>query len=170
LNSPLAIEMLKLVSSGFGERILIGAGTVMNEREVDSAASAGARFVLSPNRNVNVIRQTKSAGLLSFPGCFTCSEIAEALDTGADAVKLFPAQLMTPRALRSIRAPLGNVRMIPTGGVSCEQIGPYLLAGAWAFGIGSELVGADVKEPGGLHKLLARAKAFVHCARDGGPE
>jgi 2-dehydro-3-deoxyphosphogluconate aldolase/(4S)-4-hydroxy-2-oxoglutarate aldolase len=167
MNSPAALAVIKLVSSHAGSRLLIGAGTVMNVQQVRAAAAAGARFIVSPNRNVRVIKRTKELGMLSFPGALTCSEIVEACDAGADAVKIFPAQMAPPSVLGALRAPLGGVRMIPTGGVSSEDLYGYLEAGAWAFGIGSELVNPAVKSDLGLENLLKRARQFIAAARKG---
>jgi 2-dehydro-3-deoxyphosphogluconate aldolase / (4S)-4-hydroxy-2-oxoglutarate aldolase len=167
LNSPHAMEMIDKITSHCGVRLLVGAGTVMNEQEVSEAAQAGARFILSPNKNVKVITRTKELGLLSFPGCLTCTEIVEALDAGADAVKIFPAQSVSPQALRALRAPLGPIRTIPTGGVSPEQIRLYMAAGAWAFGIGSELINPAVTTQDGMNNLLKRAETFVNAVREG---
>jgi 2-dehydro-3-deoxyphosphogluconate aldolase / (4S)-4-hydroxy-2-oxoglutarate aldolase len=165
LNSPSALNVIEQLSSGWGDRLLIGAGTVMNVPEVAGAAKAGARFIVSPNRNARVIQRTKELGMLSFPGALTSSEIVEAFDAGADAVKIFPAQMAPPAAIQALRAPLGDVRMIPTGGISHENLEAYLDAGAWAFGIGSELVNPAVKTELGMKKLFDGARELVSAIK-----
>ncbi|HKQ80506.1 MAG TPA: bifunctional 4-hydroxy-2-oxoglutarate aldolase/2-dehydro-3-deoxy-phosphogluconate aldolase [Blastocatellia bacterium] len=167
LNSPGAFDSINRLSTGFGWAIAIGAGTVMRTDEVERAAGAGARFIVSPNRDANVIGTTKRLGLVSLPGCFTPSEIVEALDAGADAVKLFPAQCLGSDFIKAIRGPLPNIRMVPTGGVTPEAARRYIAAGAWALGVGSELIGKDVMNDKGFESLRRRASEFVEAAWGG---
>lgn len=165
LNSPGAIEGISRLSRHFGSRLAVGAGTVVRVDQVMKIADIGARFVVSPNRNVAVIRATKQRGLVSIPGCFTPSEVLEAVDAGADAAKLFPAGSLGPGFVKAIRGPIPDVRLVPTGGVDAESASLYLRAGAWALGVGSELVSADAVGSGGLERLQARALAFVATCR-----
>jgi len=165
LNSPGAFDSIKRLSTGFGRPIAVGAGTVLLPAEVERAAGAGARFIVSPNRDSSVIEATKRLGLVSLPGCFTPSEIVEALDMGADAVKLFPAQCLGVDFIKALRGPLPNVRMVPTGGVTPEGARGYVAAGAWALGVGSELIGKDVMNDKGFESLRRRASDFVEAAR-----
>jgi Entner-Doudoroff aldolase len=165
LNSPGAFDAIGRLAAGFGADIAVGAGTVLTPGEVERAAGAGARFIVSPNRNARVIETTKRLGLVSLPGCFTPSEIVEALEAGADAIKLFPAQCLGLDFLKALRGPLPGVRVIPTGGVTPEVARAYLAAGAWALGVGSELIGKDVLNDGGLERLRLRATDFAEAAR-----
>jgi Entner-Doudoroff aldolase len=166
LNSPGALGSIKMLAGRFGARTAVGAGTVLKPRDVERAADAGAQFIVSPNRNLEVIETTKRLGLVSLPGCFTPSEIVEALDAGADAVKLFPAVCLGVSFVKALRGPLPDIRVVPTGGVDPEAAHQYLTAGAWAVGVGSELIGKDLKWPGGLEKLRARATEFVAAAAE----
>lgn len=166
LNSPGAFDSIVRLATAFGSRIAVGAGTVLRPEEVERAAGAGARFIVSPNLNVKVIEVTKRLGLVSLPGCFTPSEIVEALVAGADAVKLFPAQILGPDFIKAMRGPLPNVRLIPTGGVTPETARSYIASGAWALGVGSELIGRDVMNDEGFESLRRRATAFAEAARD----
>lgn len=168
LNSPGAFELIAQLAREFGDRMAVGAGTVLKTDEVRKAADAGARFIVSPNRNASVIQTTKRHGLVSVPGCFTPSEILEALDAGADAAKLFPASCLGPGFVRAMRGPVSGVRMVPTGGVTPELAREYRAAGAWAVGVGSELVGPDALKPDGLERLAERAAAFVAAMRPEG--
>ena len=165
LNSPDAFAAIERLTIGIGDKLSIGAGTVMSVDHVLRAAVSGAGFIVSPNRNVGVIEATKRREMVSIPGCFTPSEICEALDAGADAVKLFPAISLGASFVKAIRSPLGEVRMIPTGGVNPEMAGGYVTAGAWALGVGSELVSSDVSAVGGLVRLRAKAAAFVKAVQ-----
>jgi Entner-Doudoroff aldolase len=165
LNSPDAFVAIERLILGIGDKLSIGAGTVMSEDQVFRAACSGARFIVSPNRDLKVIAASKRSGMISIPGCFTPSEICEALDAGADAVKLFPATSLGSSFVRAMRSPLGEVRMIPTGGVNAGMAREYLNAGAWALGVGSELVSSDLFASGGLSRLRAKAEAFVNAVR-----
>jgi Entner-Doudoroff aldolase len=161
LNSADALGAIARIAREFGTRMVVGAGTVLRAGDVVRAGDSGARFIVSPNRNRTVIETTKQRGLVSIPGCFTPSEIIEAMAAGADAVKLFPAGSLGPGFVKAVRGPLGAVRLVPTGGVDPELARQYISAGAWALGIGSELVGADVLSDGGIDRVEVRASAFV---------
>jgi len=165
LNSPGAIDSIGRLAASFGSRIAVGAGTVLRPEEVERAADAGASFIVSPNLNAKVIEVTKRLGLISAPGCFTPSEIVEAMGAGADAVKLFPAQCLGPDFIKAMRGPLPNVRLIPTGGVTPEAARGYIAAGAWALGVGSELIGKEVMNDSGFESLRRRASDFAEAAR-----
>jgi len=165
LNSPNAFDSINRLSAKFGSRIAVGAGTVLRVDEVERVADSGARFIVSPNRNASVIKTTKRLGLVSLPGCFTPSEIVEALDAGADAAKLFPAQSLGIDFIKAMRGPLPDVRLVPTGGVTPEAARSYIVAGAWALGVGSELVGKDVISDEGFESLRRRARAFTEAVK-----
>jgi 2-dehydro-3-deoxyphosphogluconate aldolase/(4S)-4-hydroxy-2-oxoglutarate aldolase len=137
LNSPGALPGIHRLSDRFGFDMAVGAGTVMTVDEVKRAADAGASFIVSPNRNIRVIEATKKLNLVSLPGCFTPSEIVEALNAGADAVKLYPATSLGPGFVKALAGPLPRVRTVPTGGVTAKLAREYFAAGAWAIGTGS---------------------------------
>ena len=164
LNSPTAFEVIERLLKHVGDRMAVGAGTVLRVSEVERVAAIGGQFIVSPNRDARVIERTKQLGLLSFPGCFTPSEIVEALDAGADAVKLFPATMLGVGYVRALRGPLPDVRYVPTGGVTPELAREYLQAGAWAVGVGSELISRDFFHASDmsivLPKIQARAAAY----------
>lgn len=165
LNAPDALRSIARLAELYGSRFAIGAGTVLSVDDLSRATDAGARFIVSPNRNCRVIEATKQRGLVSLPGCFTPSEIIEALEAGADAIKVFPADCLGPAFVKGVRAPLADVRLVPTGGVTPENAREYLAAGAWAIGVGSELAGRDVFAEGGLERVRTRAAAFVAAMR-----
>jgi len=165
LNSPGALESIKRIEESCGDHMAIGAGTVMSPDDVRAAADSGARFIVSPNRDRSVIETTKRLNLASFPGCFTPSEIIEALDAGADAAKVFPAVSLGPAFIKALRGPLGRARLVPTGGVTPSAARDYFAAGAWAVGVGSELVGGDSNTKGWLDLVRERAGAYSSSAR-----
>ncbi|WP_431210467.1 bifunctional 4-hydroxy-2-oxoglutarate aldolase/2-dehydro-3-deoxy-phosphogluconate aldolase [Puia sp. P3] len=163
LNSPGALEAIAAVAKNFGDRMIIGAGTVLTEDEVRAAVGAGARFILSPALDIELIRVTKALGVVSVPGAFTATEILAAWRGGADIVKVFPASV-GPAYFRDIRGPLPQIPLMPTGGVTLDTINEFKKVGAVAFGVGSALVSSaqGVSEVE-LEVLKGRAKAFVEA-------
>lgn len=157
LNSPDPLASIERLSSKFGDEVLVGAGTVLEPDQVLDVARAGGRIIVSPSVNIDMIRTTVAAGLVSCPGFFTPSEAFAALDAGAHALKLFPAEGSSPAVLRAQRAVLPkNVRLIVVGGVGPDTMSPWLSAGADGFGLGSALYKAG-QTPG---ETLAKARAF----------
>ena len=163
LNSPGALEAIAAVSRRWGDRMVVGAGTVLTEDEVREAVGAGARFVISPSLDPEVIRVTKALGAVSVPGALTATEILAAWRGGADIVKVFPASV-GPAYFRDMRGPLPQIPLMPTGGVNLENIKEFRKAGVAAFGVGSALVSSaqGVSEVE-LEVLKGRAKAFVEA-------
>ena len=161
LNSPGAFEAIEAAAATLGDRMVIGAGTVLEAAEATSAIAAGAKFILSPSLDAAVIRRTIDLGAVSIPGAFTPTENFEAWRKGAHLVKVFPASI-GPAWFRDIRGPLPQIPLMATGGVSVSNIRDFDKAGAVAFGIGSSLV-SPVPDltPEHLHALKIKAKAFV---------
>ena len=148
LNSPEPFEGFRRIAARAGGRALVGAGTVLTPAEVAELKAAGGTLVVSPNADAAVIRATKAAGLLSFPGVFTATEALAAVAAGADALKFFPADILGPAGIKGISAVLPKgLPLLAVGGVDAGNIGDYLKAGVAGFGIGSSLykpgVGAD---------------------------
>lgn len=158
LNSPDPLESIARLSRTFEGRAVIGAGTVLREAEVDAVRAAGGTMIISPNANTAVIAASARAGLVSLPGISTPTEAFAALDAGAHALKLFPAEGSSPKVLKAMRAvfPKGT-RLLPVGGVGPDTMGPWLAAGADGFGAASALYtpGFTAAEVG------ERARAFV---------
>ncbi|MDN3655084.1 bifunctional 4-hydroxy-2-oxoglutarate aldolase/2-dehydro-3-deoxy-phosphogluconate aldolase [Ferruginibacter paludis] len=138
LNSEAALPLIEELSVTFKDRMLIGAGTVLNVSDANNAIAAGAAFLISPALDIAVIKTTRDAGRISIPGAYTPTEILTAHNNGADIVKVFPA----PDAayIKNILAPLNHIRVMPTGGIDAGNIKTFAAAGAVAFGIGSALV------------------------------
>ena len=168
LNSPDPLTSIGLLARSLAGRALVGAGTVLTVEDVAGVAGAGGTVIVSPNTNVEVIRASKARGLLSLPGFFTPSEAFAALDAGADALKLFPAEMASPAAVKAMRAVLpANTRMLVVGGVSPQTIPPYLAVGVDGFGVGSDLyaVGRGAAEVGERAAALTAAIRALHGER-----
>ena len=140
LNSPEPIESIRRLAGAFGPDTLVGAGTVTTPTQVEAVAAAGGRIIVMPHADVTVIRAAKAAGLACAPGVVTPTEGFAALAAGADALKLFPAELISPAVLRAMASvfPRGTP-FLPVGGVTPDTMSSYLAAGAAGFGLGSAL-------------------------------
>ena len=140
LNSPAPLESIRLLAAELGHRAHVGAGTVLHASQVTDVAVAGGTLIVSPNANPEVIRATKAAGLLSFPGVATPTEGFAAIDAGADGLKLFPAEQIGPAVVKAWRAVFpSDVPLVPVGGVTPDTMGSFIAAGASGFGLGSAL-------------------------------
>lgn len=162
LNSPNALYTIKTLAAYFSERLLIGAGTVLEVAQVKQAADHGARFIISPDVYVPVIECSLNMGLEVLPGAYTPTEIRTALRAGVRYIKLFPASL---EHFKQIRAPLNDVSYVPTGGINTENAADFLTAGAVALGIGSALVPATLSgSDEDWQRLRDRAARLVQIA------
>jgi len=140
LNSPQPLESIGRLAKRFGDRALVGAGTVLDVASATAVARAGARIAVMPNADADVVRASKAAGMIAMPGFLTPSEAFAMLAAGADALKLFPAEASSPGVLQALRAVLpSGTAVLPVGGVRPETLGPWLAAGAVGFGIGSAI-------------------------------
>ena len=140
LNSPSPLISIKRLSEAFGDRAVIGAGTVLTIDEVVDVAKAGGEMIVSPNTNIDVIIKTKSLDLISMPGFATTTEAFTAINAGADALKLFPAESSPPSTLKAMHAVLPQkIPVLPVGGIKPGNITEYVRSGARGFGIGSFL-------------------------------
>ncbi len=160
MNSREPLAAIETVCRAMGDRMVIGAGTVLDTDMVEAAVSAGARFILSPVVAPDVIQAAKRLGVVAIPGAYTATEIFTAYQNGADVVKVFPAT--SPAYIKAIAGPLPQIPLLPTGGVTPENIGDYLRAGAAGFGVGGALV--DMKQPvtpGYLAQITENARRFV---------
>ncbi len=162
LNSPDPLESIRQLAHALGGRALIGAGTVLTTDEVAQVAAAGGRLIVSPNTDPAVIAASRLAGLASLPGFATPGEALLALRTGANALKLFPAEGASPKVLAAIRAVLPPaVRVLPVGGVTPDTMAEWSAAGAAGFGLGSALY-----RPGDdAGTVAAQAERFISSWR-----
>ena len=157
LNTPGALEGIKLLRERFGDKMLIGAGTVRTVAQFQEAVAAGAQFTVSPNLDIPTVEASLAADILHLPGVFTPTEAQQAYVAGCKVVKLFPSEIDGPRYLKAIRAPLDDIKFIPTGGITPDNVGEYIRAGAAAVGLGSALItGPD--QP--MDDLIKRARAI----------
>jgi 2-dehydro-3-deoxyphosphogalactonate aldolase len=165
LNSPRPLESIAGLARALGPRAVVGAGTVYRPSEVDEVAAAGGRIIVSPNANPAVIARTRQLGLVSAPGVMTPTEAAMALEAGADVLKLFPGELITPAAVRAMAAILpAGTRLVLVGGVGTANIGDYAGTPLAGFGIGSALY-----KPGSNAATVGeRARAFLKAHADSG--
>ncbi|HBK09199.1 MAG TPA: 2-dehydro-3-deoxy-6-phosphogalactonate aldolase [Acetobacteraceae bacterium] len=155
LNSPNPMASIAALARTFGDRLLIGAGTVMTEAQVAEIAAIGGRLIVTPHADGRIVRAAKQHGLIAVPGFFTPAEAFSMLEAGADALKLFPAEGASPAMLRAIRAVLPpDTRVLPVGGVDASNMAIWRNAGAAGFGVGSaiykpgdtaEIVGAKAR-------------------------
>lgn len=140
LNSPAPFRSIAAIVAALGDKALIGAGTVLTTDDVDRLADTGAKLMVSPNTNPAVIAHAAESGLVSLPGALTPSEMFAALEAGAIGLKLFPAELASPAALKAVRAVLpSETPVYVVGGIDGANMGEYLDAGAAGFGIGSAI-------------------------------
>jgi 2-dehydro-3-deoxyphosphogalactonate aldolase len=140
LNSPRPLESISILSRSFGDRMLIGAGTLTSPEQVEEVAAAGGRLIVTPHADTAIVRAAKRAGLFACPGFFNPTEAFALLDAGADAIKLFPAEVLGPPMLKALRAVLpASAMVIPVGGVDADQIAPWMAAGALGLGVGSSV-------------------------------
>ena len=158
LNSPQPFESIALLAREFGHQLLIGAGTVLSADEADRVADAGGRLVLSPNFDAAVVLRSKARGLLSMPGVATPSEGFQALATGADALKLFPAEMLGPPVMKAWRAVFPKTTpMFAVGGIGEHNLAAFKAAGASGVGTGSSLYAPGTPPA----DLTPRARALV---------
>jgi 2-dehydro-3-deoxyphosphogalactonate aldolase len=164
LNSPQPLESIRRIREAFGDRLMVGAGTVLTVEEVTAVAGAGGQLIVSPNCDPAVIAATKMAGLVSAPGVFTPTEAFAALRAGADALKLFPADVAGHAALKAMKAVLpANAPVLAVGGIDPDTLAGWRRAGAAGFGIGSSLY-----KPGDSADVVGeRARRFVLAWREG---
>jgi 2-dehydro-3-deoxyphosphogalactonate aldolase len=160
LNGPEALASIRILSASFGARAAIGAGTVLRVEDVGAVRDAGASYVVSPNTNRLVIEAAKASGLWTLPGVGTASECFAALDAGADGLKLFPAEMMPPAAVKALRALLPrDVPLVAVGGIDGANLAAYRAAGATGFGFGGALYapGRSALDVGACARALVAA-------------
>ncbi len=158
MNSPDPLDSIARLARRFEGRAVIGAGTVLTEGQVEQVRTVGGTMIISPNANTRVISASAEAGMVSLPGVVTPTEAFAAIEAGATALKLFPAEGSSPAILKAMRAVLPkDMRLLPVGGIAPDTMGPWREAGAAGFGLGSALYkpGLTALEVG------ARARAFV---------
>jgi 2-dehydro-3-deoxyphosphogluconate aldolase/(4S)-4-hydroxy-2-oxoglutarate aldolase len=162
---PGAIELIAQLARGLPDELLVGAGTVIDADTARRAIDAGARFVVGPVFRRDVIDACHERGVPAMPGCFTPTEILDAWEAGADIVKVFPSTSLGPAFIKDVRAPLPQLKLMPTGGVSIENAADWLRAGAVAVGVGSALVDAKSVEAGDFAAITQKAARLMASVR-----
>eukprot|EP01133_Synstelium_polycarpum_P005511 gene5511-6368_t len=158
-TTPDTLGVLRTLRERHGDGVLLGAGTVLDAETARAAILAGAQFIISPGVNVDTITLCQRYQVLAMPGAMTPTEIVTALQAGADIVKVFPAEMFGPAYIKALRAPLPQAPLMPTGGVTVENLAEWFASGAVAVGIGSSLSGPGAT--GDFAAVTARAQAFV---------
>lgn len=144
MNSPNALSAIEEITVELGDRVVVGAGTVLDSETARAAILAGAKFILSPTVDIETIQMAKRYGAVSIPGAFTPTEILSAYENGGDIIKVFPATL-GPSFIKDIRGPLPQIPLLPTGGIDLNNIQEFMKAGAIGCGIGSALVDTQLE-------------------------
>jgi 2-dehydro-3-deoxyphosphogluconate aldolase/(4S)-4-hydroxy-2-oxoglutarate aldolase len=161
MTVPGAVELIRGLAPTLPDGFLLGAGTVIDAATAHAVIDAGAQFVISPVFRRAVIEACHERGVPAAPGCFTPTEILEAHDAGADIVKVFPATTLGPQYIRDVRAPLPQVKLMPTGGVTPDNAGDWIRAGAVAVAAGSSLLDSKAIDSGRFEVITENARRFV---------
>ncbi len=162
-NAPAIIQELV---RHYGDTVLTGAGTVTTAAQAEICLDAGAQFLVSPGLSVPVLKAAAQRGILAIPGALTPTELMAALEAGAKLIKIFPCgSAGGPKHIKALKAPFPDTRLIPTGGVNLENAGQYFAAGAFALGVGADLVDLGAIRRNEANKIIDMAKAFVDTVR-----
>lgn len=161
MNTGNALEMIEKTKEIYGDKFLVGAGTVLDEVTARQAILAGADFILAPTLSIKVIEMCNLYEKLAVPGVFTPTEVLEAKKAGAQLIKVFPVTTLGPQYIKDILGPIDHVNLLPVGGVSEENAAEYIKAGAVAIGIGSCLVSKKDVENQQFDLISQRAKSIV---------
>lgn len=161
MTTPGALKVIETAANRYGDDILFGAGSVLDPETARQAILAGAGFIVAPTLSVPTIHLCRRYDIPVVPGCFTPTEILTAWEGGADLVKVFPAGFGGPKYIKAVRAPLPYTELIPVGGVNLSTTADFIRAGAFAVGVGSELVDQKLLDNGDMAELTRRAAAFI---------
>lgn len=166
LTVPGAIKIIDDLAKRLGDEALIGAGTVLDAESARACIGAGARFIVSPSLDLPTIEICRALGIAVFPGALTPTEVVTAWKAGADAVKVFPANALGGATyLKSLKAPLPQIELIPTGGVSLKTVPDFIAAGAMALGIGADLVDLAALRRGDRASVTSKAQEYVAAVK-----
>lgn len=161
MNSPKALESIELVATEMKDKVVVGAGTVLDAESARLAILSGATFILSPTLNKETIQMTKKYGAVSIPGALSPTEILDAYEYGGDIIKVFPTTSMGPEYIKDLQGPLPQIPLLPTGGIDLNNIEQFMKAGAVAVGLGSSLVNTKLEANEEYYKNLEEtAKQF----------
>ncbi len=166
MTVPNALEVVRQVRQALGERVLLGAGTILDPETARAALLAGAEYLVAPTVNLDVIRLCQRYDKLVMPGAFTPTEILSAWEAGADVVKVFPADVVGPAFFKALRGPLPQVRLMPTGGVDLSTAADFLRAGACCLGVGGQLVEPRAVAEGNFDRIRDLARQYVAIVKE----
>jgi 2-dehydro-3-deoxyphosphogluconate aldolase/(4S)-4-hydroxy-2-oxoglutarate aldolase len=166
MTVPNALEVVRQVRHALGERVLLGAGTILDPETARAALLAGAEYLVAPTVNLDVIRLCQRYDKLVMPGAFTPTEILSAWEAGADVVKVFPADVVGPAFFKALRGPLPQVRLMPTGGVDLSTAADFLRAGACCLGVGGQLVEPRAVAEGNFDRIRDLARQYVAIVQE----
>src|SRR6266550_3290461 len=167
MTVPGAIAVIEQLAKAFGAEALIGAGTVLDPETADKCIQAGAQFIVSPALNEETIAFCQRQDVATFPGALTPTEVVRAWNAGADAVKVFPAGAVGGASyLKAVKAPLPQIELIPTGGVSLKTAADFIKAGAMALGVGADLVDTKALSEGNDQLITERARQFLEIVSE----
>lgn len=162
MTVPGALSVIREVVKQYGEKVLVGAGTVTNAEQAESCVRAGAEFLVSPGMSLPVLSVARASEKLAIPGALTPTELMNAQEHGAKLVKIFPCgNVGGPKYLKSLKAPFPAASLIPTGGVNASNAAEFIAAGAFALGVGADLVDAAALREGNLEKISTAARELV---------
>jgi 2-dehydro-3-deoxyphosphogluconate aldolase/(4S)-4-hydroxy-2-oxoglutarate aldolase len=161
MTVPGALDVVREVRKLLGDRVLLGAGTILDPETARAALLAGAEYIVSPTLNLDVIKLCQRYDKLVMPGAFTPTEILAAWEAGADIVKVFPAEVVGPAFFKAMRGPLPQIRMMPTGGVDLTTAATFLKAGACCLGVGSQLVEPEAVAKRDFARIRDLAKQYA---------
>src|SRR5688500_6078316 len=167
MTVPGAVRVIEEVSQRYGTEVLVGAGTVLDGETARACILAGARFVVSPSLNLETIAVCRGYGVAVMPGALTPTEVVQAWSAGADFVKVFPAGAVGGASyIKSLKAPLPQIELVPTGGVSLKTAADFIKAGASALGVGADLVDVKAIREGQQNLITERAREFVRIVAE----
>jgi 2-dehydro-3-deoxyphosphogluconate aldolase/(4S)-4-hydroxy-2-oxoglutarate aldolase len=165
MSVPDALGVVRQVRAALGDRVLLGAGTVLDPETARAALLAGAEYVVAPTLNFDVIKLCQRYDKLVMPGAFTPTEILTAWEAGADVVKVFPAECVGPAFFKALRGPLPQVRLMPTGGVDLTTAAAFLKAGACCLGVGGQLVEPRAVAAGDFGRIRELARQYAEVVK-----
>ncbi|MBP3956590.1 bifunctional 4-hydroxy-2-oxoglutarate aldolase/2-dehydro-3-deoxy-phosphogluconate aldolase [Gemmata sp. G18] len=165
LTVPNALDVIRAAKKHLGDRVLLGAGTVLDPETARAALLAGAEFIVAPSLNLDVIKMCRRYDKLVMPGAFTPTEVLAAWEAGADIVKVFPADVVGPAFFKALRGPLPQVKLMPTGGVDLTTAPEFLKAGAVCLGVGSQMVEPKAVAAGDFARITQLAKQYVEVVK-----
>jgi 2-dehydro-3-deoxyphosphogluconate aldolase / (4S)-4-hydroxy-2-oxoglutarate aldolase len=166
LTVPRAVRVIEQLTDAYGDEVLVGAGTVLDAATARACILAGAQFIVSPALDLETIACCRKAGVAVMPGALTPTEVVQAWTAGADFVKVFPCSALGGASyIKSLKAPLPQIELVPTGGVSLATAASFIEAGAVALGVGADLCDVKAIRAGQTEKVTATARAYIEAVR-----